>query len=391
MKKIVIAIISVIVSNSSLFSQNPIESVLNEIEKNNTTLTALQQSMEAKQLENKTNIYLHNPEVEFDYLWGNDVIGNRKDFSATQAFDFPTSYKYKREISNIKNEQVELEYQKQQKDLLLEARLTAYDLVYTNALLLELLKRLNHAQSIASSYKSKFDIGETNILEYNKAQLNLLNLSKEMESLNIKRDASLGELTRLNGGIPIEFEANEFPTTTIPVNFEQWYARAEQYNPLLNWLKKELEASEKQVGLKRALSLPKFKTGYMSENVIGQKFQGITLGLSIPLWENKNKVKYARANAAAMEKTANDQKVQFYNRLKLLHAKAIGLQNNANDYKSKLQTFDSSELLKKALDKGEITMIDYILELTIYYESVNNLQKLERDLNKTIAELNQYL
>jgi hypothetical protein len=92
-----------------------------------------------------------------------------------------------------------------------------------------------------------------------------------------------------------------------------------------------------------------------------------------------------------MEKTATDQKVQFYNRLKLLHAKAIGLQNNANDYKSKLQTFDSSELLKKALEKGEITLIDYILELSIYYESINKLLRSELEMNKTLAELNQYL
>ena len=391
MKKIIITIISVIVSNLSLFSQNRVESVLNEIEKNNTTLTALQQSMEAKQLENKTNIYLQNPEVEFNYLWGNDVIGNRKDFSAIQTFDFPTTYKYKKEISNIKNEQVALEYQKQRKDLLLEARLISYDLVYNNALLLELSKRLNHAQSIANSYKSKFDIGETNILEYNKAQLNLLNLSNEMESLNVKRDALLGELTRLNGGIPIKFNVNEFPTTSIPADFEQWYAQAEQSNPLLNWLKKEMESTEKQVGLNRAMSLPKLKAGYMSENVIGQDFQGITLGLSIPLWENKNKVKYAQANIIAVEKAATNQKNQFYNRLKLLHAKAIGLQNNANDYKSKLQTFDSSELLKKALDKGEITLIDYILELSIYYESINKLLRSELEMNKTLAELNQYL
>lgn len=391
MKKIIVAITSILLFNSSLFSQNPIESILKEIEKNNTTLSALQKRAEAEQIGNKTNIYLQNPEVEFDYLWGNDIIGNEKYFSATQSFDFPTAYKYKKEISNIKNEQVELEYQKQRKDLLLEARLTAYDLVYTNAMISELSKRLYHAQSIAISYKTKLDAGETNILEYNKAQLNLLNLSKEMESLKIEREALLGELARLNVGIPIEFTASEFPSTTIPVDFEQWYALAEQRNPLLNWLKKEMEASEKQVSLNRALSLPELKTGYMSENVTGQEFQGITLGLSIPLWENKNKVKYARANAVAIEKTATDQKIQFYNRLKLLHAKAIGLQNNANDYKSKLQNFDSSELLKKALDKGEITLIDYILELSIYYESVNKLLRSELEMNKTLAELNQYL
>jgi hypothetical protein len=93
----------------------------------------------------------------------------------------------------------------------------------------------------------------------------------------------------------------------------------------------------------------------------------------------------------AGEKTATDQKIQFYNRLKLLNAKAIGLQNNAIDYKSKLQNFDSTELLIKALDKGEITLIDYILELSIYYESVNKLLRSELEMNKTLAELNKYL
>jgi len=137
--------------------------------------------------------------------------------------------------------------------------------------------------------------------------------------------------------------------------------------------------------------MPKFQAGYMSESLVGQDFKGVTVGLSIPLWENKNTVKYAKANAIALENTASDNKMQLYSHLKVLHTKAISLQNNVSDYQSKLQLFNNSDLLKKALDKGEITLINYILELSIYYESVNNLLILERDMNKTIAELNQYL
>ena len=139
------------------------------------------------------------------------------------------------------------------------------------------------------------------------------------------------------------------------------------------------------------MSLPKLQAGYMSESIVGQDFKGLTVGLSIPLWENKNTVKYAKANTVALENMAIDNKVQLYNQLKVLHTKAIELQNSSADYKSKLQSFNNSELLMKALDKGEISLIDYILELSFYYESVNNLLELERDMNKTIAELNQYL
>lgn len=392
MRNIIIALIISMVFGSPLLAQNTIDIVLVEIEKNNTTLSALRKRAEADKLGNKTGIYLTNPEVEFNYLWGNPSdFGNRTDFTIKQSFDFPTAYGHKKQIANIKNEQAELEYQKQRKSLLLETRVVCYNLTYYNALKVELSKRLSHAESIANSFKAKFDAGETNILEFNKAQLNLLNLSKEMESLDTERNALLGELSRLNAGVPIEFNASEFQATTLSTDFEQWYQQAEQNNPLLNWLKKEIEITEKQVSLSKAMSLPKLQAGYMSESIVGQDFKGLTVGLSIPLWENKNTVKYAKANTVALESLATDNKIQLYNQLKVLHTKAIELQNSSSDYQLKLQSLNNSGLLKKALDKGEISLINYILELSIYYESVNNLLELKRDMNITIAELNQYL
>ena len=375
-----------------LSAQKSVDDILIQIEKNNTTLSALRKSIDAQKVGNKTGIFLQNPEVEFNYLWGNpSSIGNRTDFSIRQSFDFPTAYKFKNQISNSKNEQTELEYRKQQKELLLQARNICIDLIYTNALKLEYGKRLNHAQNIAKSYKSKFDAGDTNVLEYNKAQLNLLNLSNKMELLEIDRTALLLELIRLNGGLVIDFAESEFQSAIIPVDFEQWYTQAEQSNPILNWLKQEIEISNKQVSLNKALSLPKVQTGYMSETVIGQQFRGISIGLSIPLWENKNTVKYAKANTVALEAVVADNKVQLYNQLKTLHSKAISLQSNVTEYRSKLQSFNSSDLLKKALDKGEISLIDYIMELSIYYENVNKMLELDRDMNKAVAELNRYL
>ena len=391
MKQIFISIICILAFNFSLFSQNSIDSVLLQIERNNTTLSALQKRIEADKIGNKTGIYIQNPEVEFGYLWGNpSEMGNRTDFSISQSFDFPTAYKYKKQIANIKNEQVEFEYKKQLKSLHLETRMLIYDLVYYNALSTELSNRIRHAESISKSYKTLFDAGQTNILDYNKAQLNLLNLTKELESLNIEKKALLGELSRLNAGIPIDFTESEFQPIIVITDFEQWYQQAEQKNPILNWLIKEIEIIEQQVNLDKAMNLPKLQAGYTSETVIDQKFKGITVGLSIPLWENKNKINYAIANTVALENLAIDNKVQLYNKLKVLHTKATELQSSSTEYKSKLQSFNNSELLKKALDMGEITLIDYILELSIYYESINKLLILERDMNKAIAELSYY-
>jgi outer membrane protein TolC len=251
-------------------------------------------------------------------------------------------------------------------------------------------KRINHAQSIANSYKAKFDKGEANIIEFNKSQINLLNIKKEAELNEIEQNSLLSELIRLNGSFQIVLNDTIFQTKEIPVDFEQWYKQVEQNNPILSWLKQEIEISQKQEKLNFANGLPKFSAGFMSEKVIGQQFQGISAGISIPLWENKNAVKQAKAQTFALQSIETDNKLQFYNQLKIHHAKAINLQKSVIDYRSTLNIYDNSELLKKAFDKGEISLTDYILELTIYYNSINNLLQSEREMNKAIVQLNVY-
>jgi outer membrane protein TolC len=129
----------------------------------------------------------------------------------------------------------------------------------------------------------------------------------------------------------------------------------------------------------------------MSEKIIGQHYQGITLGISIPLWENKNTVKYAKAQSTALQGIVADNKLNFYHQLKIQHARAISLQQTVNDYRRQIEIYDNSVFIEKALQKGEISLTDYILELTNYYGSVNKLLEAELEMNQAIAELSQYL
>jgi len=375
----------------SLMAQQSVDDILLQIEKNNTTLLALKKRVEAETIGNKSGITIPNPEAEFNYLWGDpSIIGNRTDFSIKQSLDFPTAYRFKSQISDLKNEQILIEYQKELYAIRLQAKMLCFDIIYYNALIDELTRRVTYARQIAQSYQSKFDVGETNILEYNKAQLNLLNVVKTLESTEVERNAQLAELTRLNGGIPVEITENEFQPVVLAVSFDQWISQAEQQTPMLAWINKEIEISRKQEGLSKAMGLPKFQAGYMSESVVGQQFQGVTLGVSVPLWENKNRVKYAKANSLALESVGADNKVQFYNHLKALYNKAAGLQQNVAGYREGLRQYYNTAFLKTALDKGEISLINYITEFSFYYESINNLLITERNLNKAVAELNQF-
>ncbi|HOU01036.1 MAG TPA: TolC family protein [Bacteroidales bacterium] len=390
MKYILILLITALLSASDLFAQN-IDRIIAEVEKNNTTLIALRKDADAELIGNKTGLYLKNPEFAFNYLWGSPAnIGKRKDISILQSFDFPTAYGYRNHISEYRNIQVELEYEKQQRSIISQTRLVCNGLIYLNAMRAELAKRTENARKLADSYKTRYNIGEAGLIDYNKAQINLLKTIKDEESNEIEINALLAELKNLNGGIAVEFADSVFQLQNFTDDFEQWYVQSEQNNPVLQWLKQEVSISRKNEKLNTAMSFPKLQAGYMSEEVVGQQYQGITFGLSIPLLENKNAVKYARAKTAAIESVEADTKLQFYNNLKALHTKAISLQNSVNDYQLNLQKYDNSGLLHKALDKGELSLAEYLFELSLYYEIIDRLLVLKKSLGDTVIELNRY-
>lgn len=386
--KAILYIVALLLINTPIFAQNKIKDVLTSIEENNGTLNTLREEVKAQKTGNKTGIYLSNPEVEFNYLWGNPTnIGNRKDFSIKQTFDIPTITGMKNQMANNKNQLVELQYKSDRINILLIANQYCIDLIYYNALKRELETRLHHAQTLADAYKERLERGDANRLEYNKIQLNLSSVQGEISRVDVERHALLSELKRLNGGIAINFSEYEYSDASLPANFEDWYLYAEQKNPVLQYVKQQLEISKREVILSKAMGLPKFSAGYMSENTFGQKYQGLTLGISIPLWENRNKVKQAKANVIASQAKQKESKQQFYDQLQNLYLRASGLQQTAISYRKSLATLNNTELLLKALNAGEISLLNYILELGMYYDTVNQTLAAERDSEKATADL----
>ena len=378
----------VLLASISLNAQSSVETALKAIEENNNTLKALKETTKSQKLENKTGIYLSNPEVGFNYLWGNpSTIGNRTDFSISQAFDIPTITGMKNKIADERNSLAEWQYKAERMNILLEAKQYCIELIYFNALKKELDIRLQHAQTIASGYQNRLNSGDANILEYNKAQLSLSATTGEIARIDVERNALLSQLKRLKGGLDIVMDDYQFNQKQLPLNFDDWYLQAEQKNPILAYIKQEVVVSQKQVSLNKAKGLPTFSAGYMSENVVGQRFQGLTMGVSVPLWENKNRVKQAKSAVVAAQARQTDSKQQFYNQLQIQYNRALGLKNTAESYRKSLVMANSTELLKKALDAGEISLLNYMVELGLYYNMVNQTLEAERDYQKALAEL----
>ena len=90
------------------------------------------------------------------------------------------------------------------------------------------------------------------------------------------------------------------------------------------------------------------------------------------------------------EEMAADAQVQSYNRLKSHYEKALQLQETLNDYTEVLESVNSTGLLKKALDAGEISLIDYLMELSLYYDTMDNILSMKSELHQALAGLYYY-
>lgn len=388
MKYLYIILLITLSAIAPLSAQNSMNSVLDSIEQNNTTLKALRETAEAQKLENRTDIYLSDPEIGFNYLWGNpSSVGTRQDISIKQNFDFPTISGLKSKVANEQNRLIEWQYKSDRMNILLEAKQYYLDLIYYNSLLKELSVRKEHAETIAISQKERLDRGDGNILELNNVQLNLSTIQGEITRIETERNTAISNLIRLNGGKEIVSTESVFQAIELPVNFDNWYETASEKNPVLAFVKQEIEVSKKQVSLSKSMGLPTFSAGYMSENVVGQRYQGVSVGISVPLWSNKNKVKQAKSAVRAAESRQTNIKQQLYSQLQTLYNRTSGLKNVADNYRAALSSANNSILLKKALDAGEISLLDYIVEIGLYYNTINQALQAELDYQKAFAEL----
>lgn len=388
MKPIIYILLSVLALSAQ--AQSSFDNVLKEIEMNNTTLKAYREKANADKIGNKTGINMANPEVEFGYLWGSPSgEGNRVDLNVTQSFDFPTAYRYKTQLSDGKNQQVDMIYDQQKVEILQQARLICVELVYQTKMNKILSDRLKQARELSDAYQKSFDQGNIDVLERNKTKLNLLNAEKALQINEVDLNLSKSELQRLNGGLDIT-EFNRFSDFTFPLNFIEWFAIVKANNPSLRVAEQEVALSRKQEQLTRALNLPKITAGYASERVSGTTFQGVSVGVSIPLWEGKNTVKHQKAQTVALQMQHEDSELQFRNTLKNQYDKAKKLSLLLKEYEDALSVTSSQDLLKMALDKGQLSLINYLLELSVYYETVDKYLETERDYQLAVAELQQW-
>ena len=372
------------------FAQENAGTVLSQIEKNNTALQALRKRTEADQYGYKAERALEAPEVGFDYLWSSPAdVGTRKDISVTQSIDVAALAGARGKLANSRTELSDIQYNIERQKILLEAKQLYIRIVYCNAVNAELSSRIARSEQIEAAYRDMQARGETDMIEVNKAHLACLSQKNALARNMVERESLLSELQGLNGGEPVEVNASVISTDEVlPADFGAWYAEASQQIPELAYMKKNVDVNAAEARTAKMANYPSLTAGYMAELVKGSNFRGLTLGLSIPIWSVRSKVRQANASCEAAKLEERDAVTKTYNSFKALYDRAKGLQEISAELSSSMAvSTEAMALTEHKLKAGDISLIDNIMELSLYYSLADEVLATSCDYALALAEL----
>lgn len=392
MKKKYILLMALAAATCSAWGQNSIDAVLRSVETNNKDLQANSQLTVSKKLEARLDNNLPDPSVSYVHQYGNrEGMGMQGELVASQSFDFPSVYVQKNKLSQSKAVSYDHQGAEFRQQILLQAKEVCLDLVLLNQQKALLDQRRQNAEQLSALYAQRLESGDANILETNKINLELLNAKNEARMNEAARIAKLQELAMLNGGIAIDFTDTTYVPVKEVLSFEELRAEAVTANPQLLTLKSEQVAARRQLSVNKSKGLPGFELGYRLNTASGgERFNGFLVGISIPLFSNRNNVRQAKAQTLYTDLQLESTTAAVESELHQLYNQSLALRSSMDEYAAVLQSQNSLSLLNKAIQTGQISMIEYFVDVTTLYQSMQNYMQLQNEYQKVMAQLYKY-
>jgi outer membrane protein, heavy metal efflux system len=374
------------------YGQTTVDSILKQVEYGNKAINANKKYWDAKQLEYKTGLTPYDPSIEYDYMYGSPAgAGNQRDFSVTQRLDFPTAYKRKKELSIEQINQTTIQQNAFRQDVLLEAKLLLLDIIYLNKKEAELARRLTQTEQLLKDYQKKLDQGEVIILDVNKTKLQLHGIKSDVDLTRNERQSLLTKLTELSGGTPQQPLDTIYPVLPVIPDFETLDSTIEANDPLIKIYEHEKLIQHKQIALQKAMNFPKLEAGYHSQGILGQSYRGFHSGIVIPLWENKNKVRTAKAGLDYLVANTDNHRLEHRLENKQLYDQLEVRRTSMQEYDTLLGSLNNTALLDKALRLGQITIMQYFLDQAYYFGAYEKYLQMEKEYHKAVAKLYKFM
>lgn len=368
-------------------SMESIDSVLAAVERNNLELRALQQNNEASRLEIQSQNNLQQDlSVSYSPFFSRGYDGvSSSELVVSMGFDFPSQYVSRGKSGKLQNQALDMQYALQRRDILLQAQLLCLDLVRLNQEKELLDTRMANADELLALMEKRFAEGGANVIEVNKVKMERMNVRTLAAQNEAARQNALQSLRAMNGNIPVELLAAEYPAVSDIVDYDEFYAEVMATDAGILSAEASVDAAAQEIKVNRQNWLPKFEVGYRRNTAMTEASHGFLVGASLPLFSSRNKTKIAEARHTAAQSELENARLQTETQLQSRY-------NELQQIRSAVQTYDvplmhsTLDALKSAVLAGQMSVIDYYVEADNVYGNLSTYLSLENQYRKLLAE-----
>jgi outer membrane protein TolC len=388
MNKLFICFISIIYCFNNVNAQTDLNHLLKQIEQNNHELKTYKSLIEAQKLRIKSDNKLPNLDISGYYLpFGNNNGINYTEFEISQSFEFPTVYGSRNEWNTLKNENLDYQFLKKRQEILLKATNCYINLYILQKKKIIEEKRNQQGQKVYQQITELFAKEQVGVLDVNKAKLVWLQEQFNLEQINSTIKNELTLLESLNGNTSINNLNFELNNSLEIEKLEQiWLEKEKKDISLLQLISNEKTALQK-IKLEKNKTLPNLSFGYNYQGINSDNYSGFYGGLSIPLWKSKTKVTTAKTDYQYAQLNTQSTKQKLYSKFKQNYLRYKTLYQKYAKYEQTLNNLNSENLLFKAYQLGELSYLEYYMEIKFLRDALDKKIALEKELQQLKTQL----
>lgn len=374
-------------------SASDFDKVLNTVVSNNMALKYADAENQAAIASLKSENTLAAPEIGFESLWGAKGIGDKRNFSISQGFDWPGVYTARREA--IRKSQAAMQYL--QESAMIEARqevrLLLIDIIYAKQRIAATEKICDGLSSLQKTFRKAVDEGNETKLDYNKSVIEKIAAERELKTLRGEYAAMLASLRAMNGGKDVEdlvaSVGNVYPEVDL-ASLRPDVENIRAKDPAIAAMKADAEVQKSLLKVEKRSLLPGFTLGYSHEWEMGDRFNGFSVAVSLPFITGNKKVKASRLQVRTSEMQQEMELIRLSAAMSGDYEKALLYRELLDQYEDIMNDNSDFELLKKAFDGGQINFLTYMQELNYFLAARRDFLETLYNYNCALARLQRY-
>lgn len=393
-KTLLSATIFISLHGMAVMADTPFSTLSRKLAAASPDLKVSELSLASEQASLKAEAAPADPEVEFEYLWPS-AAGEINRWSVGASQEVPDFRKMAATSKVVKaiDDRKELERQALEKTVVYEAEQRLIRLIGARKDL-EMLRRIHeNFDSLTVSYNRAWEKGEVTILDLNKIKIEHARASSAHSQAEGEVAALTAEIIALSDGTITQEELAAltdypvFPAFADGIVVMSAVRESAQYKTM----EAQSNVARAKVDLASKSRFPRLTLGYVHAYEDGNHFNGLSAGMTLPVFSRDSEKASSIAEQLSLEETNRRQLAEMIAGVETDLARKKALDEQLSMLAPAVENTNNFRLLKLALEGGEISLLDYLQEVSYFVEAAREYNAARLDHALTCASLARYI